>query len=453
MSTGDTAGQAASRQPQPAVAKRLSRGGSASFLINSAGMGLAMLMQVALARLLGVDGYGVYAFVTTVVTFMTFPTKLGFDTAIVKLAAAYRVNGEWPLIKGLLQRSNQIGLALSMLVALIGGAVIAWKGTGGDVSKAICYGVGFASIPLLTLATLRQSALQAMKDVLYAQMPEKILRPVLTIAFVAGAVALGAQASAGLAMICFVVAVIASYVVGAVVLKKRIGAHIANIDPEYETRSWLKLSGSLMANAGVYLILGQLNVLMIGLLQGETASGIFSVAVRLATLVAFMLTAVNMTASPLISETYAKGDMKLLQQVCTSTGRVGFYFAAVVGLFFVLFGRWTLGLFGTEFVAAYPAMLILVFGQVFNAYCGQNGIVATMTGGQNALTKILIVAAIVNAVLNVLLIPTIGMAGGAVAATASMMVWNIGAVLLVRRKPGVQTLAWGPALKAKEEIE
>ncbi|GGG66530.1 flippase [Paenibacillus radicis (ex Gao et al. 2016)] len=451
MITGDTAGQAA-KSAQPAFAKRLSRGGSASFLINSAGMALAMLMQVALARLLGVDGYGIYAFVTTVVTFMVFPAKLGFDTTIVKLVAAYRVKEEWGLIKGLLQRSNQIGLVLSIVLAIGGLIFVALKGdAAGDTAKAITYAAGFASIPLLTLATLRQSALQGVKDVVYAQMPEKILRPVLTIAFVFAAAALGVTADAGLAMICFVLAVIVSYIVGAVVLKKRIGSQMEGVAPAYETRSWMRLSGSMMANAGVYLILGQLNVLMLGLMEGETQSGIFSVAVRLATLVAFMLTAVNMTASPLISETYAKGDMDTLQKVCTSTGRVGFVFAAVVGLFFCLFGHWTLGLFGPEFTQAYPAMLILVFGQVFNAYCGQNGIVATMTGGQNALTKVLIVAAIVNAALNGLLIPSMGMTGGAIAATASMMTWNIGAVLLVRRKPGVQTLAWAPGLGLRKK--
>ncbi|MUT64774.1 oligosaccharide flippase family protein [Paenibacillus sp. NEAU-GSW1] len=461
MITGETAGQAAGKQAatpaaapktqQSSFAKKLSRGGSASFLINSAGMALAMLMQVALARVLGVDGYGVYAFVTTVVTFMVFPAKLGFDTAIVKLVAAYRVNGEWGLIKGLLQRSNQIGLALSIVLAVAGLAYVLLNGdAAGDTAKAVAYAAGFASIPLLTLATLRQSALQAVKDVLYAQMPEKILRPVLTIAFVFAASALGITADAGVAMLCFVAAVVIAYAVGAVVLKKRIGRELTAAVPQYEMRSWMKLSGSLMANAGVYLILGQLNVLMLGLIENETQSGIFSVAVRLATLVAFMLTAVNMTASPLISETYAKGDMDTLQKVCTSTGRVGFLFAVAVGLFFAIFGRWTLALFGPEFTQAYPAMLILVFGQVFNAFCGQNGIVATMTGGQNALTKVLVVAAVVNAALNGLLIPSLGMTGGAIAATASIMTWNIGAVMIVRRKPGVQTLAWSLGFHLKK---
>lgn len=461
MLSGDTAAKAAVSAAQattatataaaskPAIAKRLSRGGSTSFLINSVGMGLAMLLQIALARVLGVDGYGIYTFVTTVVTFMVFPAKLGFDTAIVRLVAAYRVNGEWALIKGLLRRSNQIGFVLSIVAALVGIAFVYGRGMEGDGAKAVAYAAGFAAIPLLTLATLRQSALQAVKDVLFAQMPEKIVRPILTIAFVFAATALGLQANAGVAMVCFGLAVAVSYIMGAVVLKKRIGSHTASIAPRYEMRSWLRLSGSLMANAGMYLILGQLNVLMMGFMRGETESGIFSAAVRLAALVSFMLTAVNMTASPLVSESYAKRDMKALQQVCTSTGRVGFAFAAVVFLFFAAVGHWTLGLFGAEFTQAYPALLILAFGQLFSAFCGQNGTVATMTGGQNALTKVLIGAAIVNAVLNAILIPIWGMTGGAAAATVSVIVWNSAAVILVNRRPGIQTMAWAPRLSRR----
>ncbi|MCM3630287.1 flippase [Paenibacillus glycanilyticus] len=451
--SGKEEGTAGAGSIRTLITTRLSRGGGASFLINSIGMGLAMLLQIALARLIGVEDYGIYAFVTTVVTFMVFPAKLGFDTATVKLVSAYRVKGDWPMIKGLLRRSNQIGLTLSILTALIGIAVVAWMdwgrgadGGGGDHAKTIAYIAGFAAIPLLTLATLRQSALQAMKDALYAQMPEKIIRPVLTIGFVAALAAAGVELGAAMALLCYLAATAVTYVIGAIVLKKRIGSQTAGVAPSFETRGWLRLSSSLMVNAGMYLVLGQLNVLMMGFMRGETESGLFSAAVRLSVLVSFMLTAVNMTASPAISEKYANGDMAGLQRVSIRTGRIGFAFAAVVFAYFAVLGHWTLGLFGPEFTKAYPSLLILAFGQLFSAYCGQNGTVATMTGSQNALTKILIAATVVNAALNALLIPTLGMLGGALASTISIIIWKSAAVLLVSRKLGVQTLVWTPRL-------
>lgn len=427
---------------QASMRKRLARGGSISFLINSAGMGLSMLMQVALARMLGAAGYGLFAFVTTITTFVVFPAKLGFDTTIVRMAAAYRAKGEWELLTGLLRRGNQFGMALSSAAAVIGITVVLVQ-SGGEMSeRTVTYAAGFATVPLLTLATLRQSALQALKDVLFAQMPEKIIRPILTIGLLAAAASLGWKADAGTAMLAFAVSVILSYAIGAVVLRKRLLPHTSGLAPRYDTKGWLRISTSLMINAGMYLVLGQLNVLMMGVMLGETSTGIFSAAVRLASLVSFMLTAINMTASPLVSETYARGDMKGLQRVCETSGRAGFLFAAAVFAGLAIGGRWVLGLFGPAFHDAYVPLLILAAGQLFSSFCGQNGTVATMTGRTSSLTKVLIAAAIVNALLNAALIPTMGMVGGAIAASLSVAMWNTAMVVIVKRQLGIQTMAW-----------
>ncbi|MCQ6560437.1 flippase [Paenibacillus mendelii] len=435
----------AAQEQSSSVKKMLRRGGSISFLINSSGMALALLMQVMLARMLGAAAYGTYAFVSTVVTFLVFPTKLGFDTSIVRLVASYRAMNEWGFIKGLLRRANQIGLVLSMTAMIMGAVFLIFSSDSMTTERIVTYAAGLATIPLLTLATLRQSVLQALKDVLFSQMPEKIARPIITMAILACWIGVfGIKADAGVAMISFAAAVAISWLIGAVVLRKRIGSQIEAIESRYDTRSWTKLSVSLMLNAGMYLILGQLGVLMMGMMHSETESGLFSAAVRLATLAAFALTAVNMTAAPMLSELYATGKRKQLQHVCQTSGLSGFVFAAMLMIAFAAFGKLLLGLFGAEFRASYWPMLIMTFGQVVNAYCGQNGMMATMTGRQNALTKALIVSTVLNIALNVALIPLMGMTGAAIATTAGLVCWNVIMVVFVYRKMGILTVAWLP---------
>ncbi|QHT61920.1 flippase [Paenibacillus lycopersici] len=442
-----------SSAPAKSSARRaLAKGGSLTFLINVSGMGLALLMQIVLARLLGAAGYGTFAYVTTVTTFMIFPAKLGFDTTLVKLVSSYKAKDNWPLIKGLLQRANQIGFVLSLIVMAVGLAVVAIRSGGMTEQQIVCYAAGMVTIPLLTLATLRQSALQALKDVLFAQMPEKIIRPILTIGLLALAVPLlGTGAGAGTAMICFAASLFVSYVIGAVVLKRRIGSRLAAVEAQYETRSWTRLSLSLMVNAGMYLILGQLNVLLMGAMDSETASGYFSAAVRLATLVAFARTAINMTAAPLLSETYAKGDREQLQQVCTASGRAGFAFAVVVCAAFAIGGKPILTLFGPGFADAYPALLLMSVGQLFGAYCGQNGTLATMAGSHNLLTRVLAGSTALNVVMSVALIPVIGMTGAGLAACCSTICWNGIMAVVVVRKYGIITPVWLPSFGGKRK--
>ncbi|MFD0713726.1 oligosaccharide flippase family protein [Paenibacillus sp. GCM10027626] len=429
-----------------AMKKMLARSGSISFLINSCGMGLALLMQVTLARILGAASYGIFTFVSTLMTFLVFPAKLGFDTSIVRLVASYKAMNEWGLIKGLLKRANQIGLILSLVITAAGVLFLILQADGMTAEQLWTYSAGLATVPLLTLATLRQSVLQAVKDVMFSQMPEKIGRPVITMAILIGCAALpGVQADAGTAMLCFAAAVLASWLIGAVVMRIRIGSQLQGVVPQFDTRSWTKLSVSLMLNAGMYLILGQLGVLMMGMMYSETESGLFSAAVRLATLAAFALTAVNMTAAPLLSELYATGNRAQLQRVCVTTGWSGFLFAAFLFLVLAAAGQPLLGLFGAEFKASFWPMLIMTFGQVVNAYCGQNGMIATMTGYQNPLTKALVVSTLINIVMNVALIPLWGMIGAALATSAGLICWNVIMVIFVYRKMQIVTVAWLPA--------
>ena len=62
-----------------------------------------------------------------------------------------------------------------------------------------------------------------------------------------------------------------------------------------------------------------------------------------------------------------------------------------------------------------------------------------MTGNQNILAKILLFAAILNIVLNLYLIPKYGIDGAALASVISIVVWNSGMILAVKKKLGFYT--------------
>ncbi|MBB6674809.1 flippase [Cohnella nanjingensis] len=430
----------AATKPTNAVARVLARKGGTAFLLNASGMGLAFLLQVCLARELGAISYGHYAYVMTVITFLVFPAKLGFDMTIVRYVSAYRADDRWSEIKGILRFANRWSLALSLAVVAIGYAVLQLYARSMEPDLYATFLIGLGCVPFLALALLRQSALQALNEVLYAQMPEKIIRPVLLVVCLYAAVWIGqSAANAPLAMALFGLSLLLTYGMGAAVLRRKTVTHMQGIDPVVHPREWMGTSISLMINAGIYLILGQLNVLMTGMIHGTYESGILSAAVRIAALVTFAMTAINMTAAPLMSAAYAQKDMKRLQSVCTASGGAALAFALVVLLVIAFFGRPILAIFGPEFREGYIPLLIMAAGQFVSALCGQTGMVMTMTGHQSTLTKALIVSAILNAALNLILIPSYGMTGAAIATFAGGAFWPFAMVFVVRRKLGIQT--------------
>jgi O-antigen/teichoic acid export membrane protein len=86
------------------ILKRLlARGAISAAGINIATTGLAFLAQVVLARALGADGYGVFAYVTAWVTVLVLLATLGFPTGLLRFAAAYRAREEWHLLRGVIR--------------------------------------------------------------------------------------------------------------------------------------------------------------------------------------------------------------------------------------------------------------------------------------------------------------------------------------------------------------
>jgi len=93
-----------------------------------------------------------------------------------------------------------------------------------------------------------------------------------------------------------------------------------------------------------------------------------------------------------------------------------------------------LSLFGADFVAGYPALIILTAGMIVNAAAGPVGLLLNMTGHQRLCAKIFGTSALINVVLNALLIPQLGIVGAALATAATMILWNLWLLIMVARK-------------------
>ena len=104
-----------------------------------------------------------------------------------------------------------------------------------------------------------------------------------------------------------------------------------------------------------------------------------------------------------------------------------------------LFPKLLLGIFGKEFVAGTLAFLILSVGRLISSLSGPAGNILQMTGNQNIYAIILMIGAILNVVLNLILIPLYGINGAAIASMSSLIVWNLSMVLVVKQKFGFYT--------------
>jgi O-antigen/teichoic acid export membrane protein len=80
-------------------------------------------------------------------------------------------------------------------------------------------------------------------------------------------------------------------------------------------------------------------------------------------------------------------------------------------------------------------------GQLLNSFAGVVGFVMMMTGHQHQSMRILIVSAVANILLNATLIPTLGLVGGAIATSLTLILWNTWMVVYVKAKMNINTTA------------
>jgi len=213
--------------------------------------------------------------------------------------------------------------------------------------------------------------------------------------------------------------------------------------PEYRIRAWLTSAGPFLFLAGADAINQQIGVIMLGSMVGPEAAGIYDVARRAATLVGLLLLAVNMPLGPLVAGLYARGEMARLQSVVVKSARIAAAGSCAISLVMILLGPWVLGLFGSEFTAGLPILVILCIAQILNAAAGSVGLVLNMTGHERDTAKGIGVAAASNLVFNALLIPPFGILGAAIGHAASTLVWNALLIIWVWRRLGVRSTVFG----------
>lgn len=207
--------------------------------------------------------------------------------------------------------------------------------------------------------------------------------------------------------------------------------------PSY--KNILAISSPMLIISGMNVIMGQTDVVMLGILRNTNEVGIYSIVMALVSLTSFVLVSVNSMMAPNISELFHSGQKSELKNIVQRTSKLMFWATLPIIVFLILFGEYLLAIFGNEFKIGFIALCILTLGQFINAMTGSVGNVLNMLGYQKLLQNIVISSAVINIVLNYLLIPRYGIEGAAIASFISMTYLNIVSVLYVRKKVGFYT--------------
>ncbi len=414
--------------------RQLIRGTYGNILVKGAGLGLTFTLSLWLARMLGAQGYGHFAYVLSWGHLLSVVSVLGLDVLLTREIARAHGRGDDAAVCLLHRWSYAAVLGTGLLVtALFAGWAVA---AAPPAASLLLHGA--ALIPLLALLKLHQGALQGASRPVLAQIPLLLLFPALTL----GAV-LALKAAAALtehnAVSGAVTAAALAALAGAALVWRGFSGPPGRCGRAHRPPPWRLLASALpLASITLFSMFNeQAGVLMLGLLSTPDQAGVFDMVRKLSSLVPFVLLTTTAPLAPQIARLHAAGDHATLQRLLTRGTQLAFAGSLLVTCLLLLLGHWLLELLGPGFDRGYGALVLLCAAQIFNAAMGPVAVILNMTGHERDVLAALVLAAGGHLLTGLLLIPHFPLHGAAIALALNLFIWNGLLGWRVRRRLGV----------------
>lgn len=404
---------------------------------------LSLSTAIILARILGPGDFGLYSYVLALVMFVSIPAYAGIPELIVRETAKNFANKDWHTLAELWLWAERFVLKFSILVLFIGliSCYLFFEKLGQEKAYAIM--LGLFSIPFLSLTGLFSACLRGLGNTILGQTVESLFRPTILLLFIICVSFFYAKFNSLLAILVYVVATIVALWLSILLLikhrPKQANSAKRLLNPQ---SSWYKSILPLSLISGLQVINGYSDIIVMGIYCSNEEVGIYKTVVQLSLLVAFGLQAINQVLRPKFSSLYELGEFEELQKLVKTSARVILFLSLFPIILCIFFGSNLLGLiFGAEFSYGGPALAVLAIGQLVNSAMGSVAALLNMTGHESYTIKGIGLAAVLNLLLNIILIPKYGMLGAAIATGFSMVVWNLVLRFYVRKLLNIEPSA------------
>ncbi len=187
----------------------------------------------------------------------------------------------------------------------------------------------------------------------------------------------------------------------------------------------------------------ELASVILGTIEGTMSVGYFKVAFQAAALLALGQMTMDRIIAPKISSAFARSDMARVNGLFIRAALLNLSVAIPVGVGLVLFGQWLVAnLFGLEYLAAYPLIIILVLGQLGSVFMGPCDSVLCMTGNERFYLFSLLIGLAVLVCSLYFLIPMYHETGAAIAVALTGVSTSVFSWFCVSKKIGLEFWLW-----------
>lgn len=404
---------------------------------------VGLATSIILARTLGPEGFGQYAFIMALIPLIALPVNGGLPQLLTREIATFVHGNQWSLYRGALRAAHAWVLLVAGLVLMlywVFGAGFGWMPREGKWSLLP---VALLMIPLLGLAAVRVGTIKGLGQPAYAEIPGQLIQPsVMLILF--GALAWHGSLNTQAAITGQVAGAGLVFILASWMFFRIQPAQVKGLKPEYRLNRWKSALLPFSMIALFSTLNTQIGVIVLGLLSTDGQVAAMRVAERGGQFVVMSLTLVNMVIAPYIVRAHKDGDKAMLQNLARKSARGSLLLALPVALLLIFWGRPLIEIaFGSDYAAiAYWPVAIVAIGQLFNVFFGSVGYFLSMSGFEKETLRGQLIAIVVNLALCFVLIPGYGAVGAALAVSLGVISWNTLLWVMVKRRIGINSTAF-----------
>ncbi|WP_081606176.1 flippase [Haloferax volcanii] len=419
---------------------QLVRGAGIVFVGTVTGKVLALLGQIFVVRSLPPDEFGTIALAFTIVSVASGILVVGAPQGITRLLASSR------------ETKEQIdylrsGLLISLASGVIGMCAIyvfrdeiqRFTGTSGISGLLAIFSI---YVVLSPISRVILGGLRGFKRSTANVFAKNIVGQLGAFLFLIGLLAVG---NAYLGLIIYWVSIpLLTIIAGIYLLNQSI--RISDLPRDLPTspriKNFLSYSWPLALSGSFVLLMSQLDVIMIGLFLSANDVGQYRSIQPLKEVVLFFLTSITFLYLPIATEYFTNGNLSGLNKLYTTSTKWVVTATFPIVLTCVLFPEDIIRtLFSESYLPASTAFVILIVGMFSRVVVGPNGATIQAINESQVEMYASVAGGVSNLILNILLIPRIGIEGAAFATAVGFLTYNLVELIVIYRKTGLVPLS------------
>lgn len=407
-----------------------------TFIIKVVSYGVAFISQIIFTRALGADLVGLYQICMNIIMLSMMISVLGMDSSNIKFISQFYSKKDYSKVKSYFYYSIKMTMILSIICSI---TLLVFRDkislnifNDGRINKVLpVFCLILIMYALIEVIGGYSRGIKRSSDYFLSQ--EFINKFVKIIVFIL-------LYLFGVKFIGLVIGTILGFACSLIYLLYKVKKatpelfdnKIEKTDINY--KEYWKYSISMSTVYFTNYLMVYVNSTIIGIFLNSENVGVYSNAQTLASFIIFIYVSFNSIFVSMVSELWASGKVKVLRVLYIDITRIILVLSIPLVVIMIYYSDTILGIFGEEFKRGSSAFIILIIGQLFNIIVGPNESLLSMSGNQRYSMINGIMIAMLNIILNIVLIPIYGIVGSAMAGAVAIIVVNIIKTIQVKKQ-------------------